>query len=746
MPRYLTIPLRCSLLLIILLGSLVIPPQAARAADVEKSGVITADELWTSDNLYKITGDLTVDSGVTVTIQAGTVIKFLPNVSMEVLGKLTLQGTAVSPVVFTSYFDDSFGGDTDGTTTPPARGDWGSIVLKNSATIFQYGRVRYASEGLRVYNTASAPLSPPILNSTFDENLIGVYLWAASGDVNSQMQSNLFTSNTTGLQAFGSSMGYVLPNLTSNRFEYNSLYPLYLLGNSFPTYSGNVIENNSRQAIAVADQITLTSQWPIVNGLPYLVADYLEVAEDTALYLPAGLVVKFESDGLFTVYGGLELQSGQGSEIVFTSVHDDQYGGDTDGAGGAPAPLDWAGIELYNSAGLTTSTIEYARMRYSTFGLSLNNGLATNFDPEIASSTFESGKYGLITLAGGAGDINASIHDNLFTDNQYGLQLAASSIANGAVQPSLTNNTIQNSSIFPIELVGSAFPTYNGNNFVNSTHAAIAANGVIRRSGTWLQVGSMPYVVTGNLTVEKNVTLSLPAGLVVKFEDGRSLTIKGGLSLPPASTALAPGDPAAAPVVFTSYHDDSFAGDTDAAALIPGPGSWGSIKMNDLANSLFQNARVRYAITGLQIYNSAAGGVFTIQDVIFDHNTTGLLFTAQGAGNLSGNVFDSQFVSNGTGVRVDQGSGAGLSQPNISSCNLVGNGAYGVENRQTGYDVQALSNWWGAPNGPYHPMTNPAGWGDPVSDHVIYDNFLSAPPFTPLAELSFSYLPLLKKK
>lgn len=746
MPRIAPVSLRTILLLIVLIGSFSISPQPAQAADIEKSGVITSDETWTSDNLYKITGNLTIDSGVTVTIQAGTIIKFLPDVSLDVLGILALQGTPVSPVVFTSYYDDSFGGDTDGTAIPPARGDWGSIVLQANGTIFQYARVRYASEGLRVYNTSSTPLSPPILNNTFDENLIGVYLWAASGDINSQMQGNSFTSNTTGLQAFGSSLGYVLPGLSGNRFEYSSLYPLYLLGNSFPTYSGEVIENNARQAIAVADQITLTSQWPNVNGLPYLVADYLEVADDTALYIPAGMVVKFEQDGLFSVYGDLELLSGAGSEVIFTSLHDDTYGGDTDGAGPAPAAQDWAGVELYNSASLPTTAFKYARLRYSTFGLSINNGLSTHFNPEIANCVFEAGKYGLITLAGSSGDINSAIHDNLFLANEYGLQLAASSITNGASQPALSNNTFQNSSAFPIELVGSAFPTYSGNSFVNSAHPAIAASGVIRRSGAWLQVNNMPYVVTANLSVEKNAALSLPAGLVVKFDDGRNLTIKGGLSLPAALAGLEPGSPAASPVIFTSYHDDSFGGDSDAEQVTPTSGSWGSIKMNDLADSQFQNARVRYAVTGLQIYNSGAGGTFTIQDVVFDQNTTGLLFSAQGSGNLSGTVIDCQFVSNSTGIKVEQGSGSGLSQPNISNCNLVGNGVYAVNNLQTAYDVLASGNWWGAPNGPYHPSTNPSGWGDPVSDHVIYDSYLTAPPFTPLVELSFTYLPLLKKK
>ena len=32
--------------------------------------------------------------------------------------------------------------------------------------------------------------------------------------------------------------------------------------------------------------------------------------------------------------------------------------------------------------------------------------------------------------------------------------------------------------------------------------------------------------------------------------------------------------------------------------------------------------------------------------------------------------------------------------------------------------VDATNNWWGGALGPYHPMTNPSGFGDEVYDDV----------------------------
>ncbi|MBU1749702.1 MAG: hypothetical protein KKA73_18615, partial [Chloroflexi bacterium] len=103
-------------------------PRPARADTIYKSGTIVSDETWTSDNVYVINGNLTVASGVTLTIHAGTVIKFEYDGSssskrcLTVNGILDLQGTESAPVYFTSERDDTVGGDTngDGNTTLPA--------------------------------------------------------------------------------------------------------------------------------------------------------------------------------------------------------------------------------------------------------------------------------------------------------------------------------------------------------------------------------------------------------------------------------------------------------------------------------------------------------------------------------------------------------------------------------------------------------------------------------------------------
>lgn len=43
-------------------------------------------------------------------------------------------------------------------------------------------------------------------------------------------------------------------------------------------------------------------------------------------------------------------------------------------------------------------------------------------------------------------------------------------------------------------------------------------------------------------------------------------------------------------------------------------------------------------------------------------------------------------------------------------------------------ELRMYGNWWGDGSGPYHPLTNPNGRGDAVSDHIEYSGWLTGPP------------------
>ncbi len=114
------------------------------------SGKITTNETWTSAQVNVVSANVTIPSGVTVTVQAGAIVKFLDGTGITIQSGGTLNAapaTSAAPVIFTSLEDDTAGGDTnmDGSATLPVPGDWSGIAVQGSGSFLfnQTTQVRY---------------------------------------------------------------------------------------------------------------------------------------------------------------------------------------------------------------------------------------------------------------------------------------------------------------------------------------------------------------------------------------------------------------------------------------------------------------------------------------------------------------------------------------------------------------------------------------------------------------------------
>ena len=113
------------------------------------SGTISGSRKLTRGSTYRVSGNVTIASGATLTIPAGTILKFDEGVQMTVNsgGTLLSNGTRAAPVVFTSIKDDDFGGDTngDGDATGPSAGDWATIKVAGGRAEFNNSKILYSS-------------------------------------------------------------------------------------------------------------------------------------------------------------------------------------------------------------------------------------------------------------------------------------------------------------------------------------------------------------------------------------------------------------------------------------------------------------------------------------------------------------------------------------------------------------------------------------------------------------------------
>ncbi len=104
---------------------------------VVKIGLITANEKWTSNNIYQLAGKVVVDEGVTLEIEPGTIIKGekgIGSLASALIvargGKIMAMGTAENPIVFTSSEDNIQVGQKAGTNlSEEDQGLWGGVLI-----------------------------------------------------------------------------------------------------------------------------------------------------------------------------------------------------------------------------------------------------------------------------------------------------------------------------------------------------------------------------------------------------------------------------------------------------------------------------------------------------------------------------------------------------------------------------------------------------------------------------------------
>ncbi len=156
----------------------------------------------------------------------------------------------------------------------------------------------------------------------------------------------------------------------------------------------------------------------------------------------------------------------------------------------------------------------------------------------------------LSTTAGGTLPINGQVSQDVMNQGNFKYTPAASANGRDSFTFTVTDGITTRNGVFLISYnFGAAKTTIsalNGNNIITS---GATCNTV------WDAYGS-PYVVQDNITIQTGCNLFIKAGVIIKAA-ASSLTVNYGGTLDIYGTA-------AQPVTFTSIHDDSVGGDSNA--------------------------------------------------------------------------------------------------------------------------------------------------------------------------------------
>ncbi len=459
------------------------------------------------------------------------------NTEITINGKIKALGTAAKPIIFDKHPNASY---------------WLGINITDSAIdtacIFKYCNIK---------------------NATYD------YEWYCAMEIGSAsptFENCKFTGNCRNLNVTGISK----PTFTNCMFDPSIVvngeaYNLGIDMNTNIDFSTDSIKFNNKEirAVKILPNTTVTGNAQLkkisfknLDNISYCLYETTTVQESASLVIDPGVVIKCRQyNSMITANGTFTGIGTETEPIIFTHIADDNFGNPKDSQNDGQQGINNSSSGRIALYGNTTSKIKNWKIYYG--GYNSDNWAVYVSKGNIVENCEIKNSYRGIYFYD-----NAQILSNSFLNINY--YPVGRYVNKGA--PVLIGNTVSNVGYLGIYItgIGSDSPTLNSFDFAGMTNVA--------------------YIIDNNQTIAENNILTVNPGIVVKFTEDGMITVNGALKAKGLKNNK---------IIFTSYKDDSAAGDTNnnGTANTPSNSDWTGIQYNGTANdaeNFLKNCEVRY--------------------------------------------------------------------------------------------------------------------------------------------------------